>query len=176
MLSIIVAVAHDNVIGYEGKMPWHLPAELAYFKATTMGKPVIMGRKTFDSIGRTLPGRRNIVVTRNRAWQHVGVETAASLGDALSAVANNDAFVIGGATLYEAALPHADRVYLTQIDATLEGDTFFPVLDAAHWTLVSRVHRAHDGQNPHDLAFCIYEATQRPSDAATRGGHHLKGG
>jgi dihydrofolate reductase len=161
MLSLIVAVAHGNVIGYQGKMPWHLPAELAYFKSVTMGKPVVMGRKTFDSIvaslGKPLPGRRNIVVTHNAQWHAHGVERATSVDEALTMVGDTDAFVIGGATLYEAALPRASRVYLTQIDAQVPGDTFFPQLSANEWREVSRAMRPRDEKNAHDMAFVVYE-------------------
>jgi dihydrofolate reductase len=164
MLSLIVAVAHGNVIGYQGKMPWHLPAELAYFKSVTMGKPVVMGRKTFDSIvaslGKPLPGRRNIVVTANAAWHAngtSGVERASSVEEALAIVRDADGFVIGGASLYEAALPLAARVYLTQIDATVPGDTFFPPLDPLQWREVSRTARARDEKNANDMSFVVYE-------------------
>jgi dihydrofolate reductase len=157
MLSLIVAVAKNNVIGMGGKMPWHLPGELAYFKQVTMGHPIIMGRKTFDSIGRALPGRRNIVVTANRAWQHDGVEIAHSMETALTLIAGQSGFVIGGATLYAAALPLADRVYLTAIDADVEGDTFFPALPSAAWQEISRQHRAKDEKNAYDVDFILLE-------------------
>ncbi len=137
-------------------MPWHLPAELQYFKQTTMGKPIIMGRKTFESIGRVLPGRRNIVVTHNRDWRHDGVDVVHAIEDAMALVANEGAFVIGGATLYEAALPLASQVYLTEIDAVIEGDTFFPKLDPGEWREVSRQRRAKDEKNLHDLDFVLY--------------------
>ena len=157
MLNLIVAVAHHNVIGMAGKMPWHLPAELAYFKRITMGHPIIMGRKTFDSIGRPLPGRRNIVVTANQAWRRDGVEVAGNIEAALSMVEGSSAFVIGGATLYAAALPVADRVYLTALDATLEGDTFFPDLTPEKWREVSRERRAQDDKNAYDVDFVVFE-------------------
>jgi dihydrofolate reductase len=156
MLNLIVATAHNNVIGMGGKMPWHLPAELAYFKRVTMGHPIIMGRKTFDSIGRALPGRRNIVVTRNPAFVGDGIEIAPSLQSALALVSPADAFVIGGATLYEAALPLVERVYLTQIDAAVAGDTFFPPLPDTLWREVSREARPKDEKNPYDIEFVVY--------------------
>lgn len=157
MISLIAAVAKDRVIGFEGKMPWHLPAELAYFKATTMGAPIIMGRKTFESIGRPLPGRRNIVVTSNTTWSHTGVETASSVDAALTMVAGTDAFVIGGAMLYAAALPLAQRIYLTEINASVPGDTHFPLLPSKEWREVSRTVRAKDDKNAHELAFVVLE-------------------
>jgi len=157
LLNLIVAVAHNNVIGMAGKMPWHLPAELAYFKRITMGHPIVMGRKTFDSIGRPLPGRRNIVVTANQAWRHEGVEVAGSIETALSMIEDSSAFVIGGATLYAAALPVANRVYLTAIDATVEGDTFFPELAPEKWREVSRERREQDEKNAYDVDFVVFE-------------------
>lgn len=157
MLNLIVAVAHNNVIGMAGKMPWHLPAELAYFKRITMGHPIVMGRKTFDSIGRPLPGRRNIVVTENLAWRHDGVEVAHDMKMAMAMVEAQSAFVIGGATLYAAALPVADRVYLTAIDATVEGDTFFPPLAPDSWREVSRERREQDDKNAYNVEFVVFE-------------------
>jgi len=157
LLNLIVAIAHNNVIGLAGKMPWHLPAELAYFKRITMGHPIVMGRKTFDSIGRPLPGRRNIVVTANATWRCEGVEVAGNIEAALSMVEGSSAFVIGGATLYAAALPVADRVYLTAIDATVEGDTFFPKLAPETWREVSRERREKDDKNAYDVDFVVFE-------------------
>jgi dihydrofolate reductase len=155
-ISLIVAATKNHVIGKDGAMPWHLPADLQYFKKITMGKPIIMGRKTFDSIGRPLPGRRNIVVTQNRAWSHQGVEVVHDIADALTLVQKDEAFVIGGATLYAAALPVASRVYLTAIDATIDGDTFFPALDQQTWREIAHEHRAKDEKNAHDLDFIVY--------------------
>ncbi len=160
MLNLIVAVAQHNVIGMDGKMPWHLPAELAYFKQVTMGHPIIMGRKTFESIGRALPGRRNIVVTGNPAWQHESVDVAASFDAARDMIAGQSAFVIGGATLYTAALPHADRIYLTSVDADVAGDTFFPALASDTWREVSRQARPADEKNKYDVAFVVLERQQ----------------
>ena len=150
-ISLIVAVAKNRVIGSKNKMPWHLPADFAYFRKMTIGHPVIMGRKTFESIGRPLPGRRNIVISRNTAIRADGVEIMASLEQAIDAcllsAAGPEAFVIGGATLYIDALPRADRILITEVDASPEGDIFFPVLDAKQWEEVSRVHHAADEKN-----------------------------
>jgi dihydrofolate reductase len=157
MLNLIVATANNNVIGLGGKMPWHLPAELAYFKQVTMGHPIIMGRKTFESIGRPLPDRRNIVVSANPGWRHEGVEVATSADTALALVADQTAFVIGGATLYAAALPIADRVYLTAIHADVDGDTFFPPLPATEWQETSRKPRPKDEKNAYDLDFIVFD-------------------
>jgi dihydrofolate reductase len=157
MLSLIVAIAKNRVIGFENKMPWHLPAELAYFKRVTMGHPIIMGRKTFDSIGRALPGRRNIVVSRNKDYIATGAEVAHSLDAAIALCAGENPFVIGGATLYEEALTKADRLYITEIDARPEGDTFFPVLKQHEWKEVSREPRARDEKNLLDVEFVVLE-------------------
>lgn len=146
IISIIVAVARNGVIGRDGKMPWHNPSELAYFKATTMGKPVIMGRKTYQSIGRPLPGRRNIVVTRDPGFAAPGVEMAASLDAAIALAtttspgfaAPDEIMIIGGGQIYAEALPRAARVYLTRIDAAPEGDATFPALDPARWRETAR--------------------------------------
>ncbi len=157
MLSLIVAIARQNVIGHQGGMPWHLPAELAYFKRITMGHPIIMGRKTFESIGRPLPGRRNIVVTRNADFHVDGIEVAHSLDAAIAACAGSEAFVIGGATLYVDALARADKLFITEIDAAPPGDTFFPKIDAQHWREISRERREADEKNPHAMEFVVLE-------------------
>lgn len=127
MISLIVAHDEKRVIGYENQMPWHLPGELQYFKTQTMGKPIIMGRKTFESIGRPLPGRRNIIITRNANYQAEGVETVSSLGEALALVRDvPEIMIIGGEQIFRLALPIADRLYITTIHHTFTGDTYFP--------------------------------------------------
>ena len=138
-LTIIAAVARNGVIGHRGGMPWHLPGELAQFKATTLGHTLVMGRATFDSIGRALPGRRTIVITRNPTWHHAGVETAHSFADALALAGPGDeVFAAGGAQIYELALPFAQRLVITEVDAEPEGDTWFPSWARADWVEVSR--------------------------------------
>lgn len=154
-LSLIVAMTKNRVIGHGNKMPWHLPAELQYFKRTTMGCPIIMGRKTYDSIGRPLPGRRNIVVTRNNDFQAPGIEVVHSLKAAIALCGTTDAFITGGAALYDEALPLVDRLYITEIDATLEGDTFFPALNPAEWQEISRESRPRDEANRYDVALTV---------------------
>lgn len=157
-LNLIVAAARNRVIGAGNQMPWHLPADFAWFKRQTLGHPVIMGRKTFESIGRPLPGRTNLVVTHNPAWRAEGVQACTSLDEALSLCREaGDAFVIGGATLYEQALPKADRIFLTRVDAAPEGDTWFPALDPAHWREVSREHAAADARNAFAMEFLVLE-------------------
>ena len=155
MLNLIVAVANNNVIGLNGEMPWQLPADLQYFKRITMGHPIIMGRKTFDSIGRALPGRQNIVVTRNLDWQHPGVDVAHTLTEAVSLAGEANAFVIGGALLYQEALAVADRLYITVIHADVAGDTFFPAVNMTTWQEVTREHHVKDDKNCYDIDFTV---------------------
>ena len=138
-LTIIVATDSSNGIGINNTLPWHLPEDLAHFKRLTSGHPIIMGRKTFDSIGRPLPNRRNIVISRNADWRHEGVECVGSLQEALALVAGDgDAFVIGGGQIFEQALPLVDRLVITRIDRTYECDAFFPVLAEGAWREASR--------------------------------------
>ena len=140
-LTLILARARNGVIGASGGLPWRLPEDLAFFKRTTMGHPIVMGRKTWESIGRPLPGRRSIIVTRDRSYAAAGAEVVHSLDGAISLCAGSDEiFVIGGAQLYEDALPHAGRLLLTEIDADFEGDTFLPAPSAAQWREASREH------------------------------------
>ena len=154
-ITLIAALGRNFVIGADGTMPWHLPADLKHFKATTMGHPMIMGRKTFDSIGRPLPGRRTIVITRNRNWHHPDVETAHSFADALALAGTSDeVFVVGGGEVYEQAMPFAQRMVLTEVDASPPGDTRFPEWNPNHWREVARDER--DG-----FAFVTYERYAR---------------
>lgn len=158
MLSLIVAMADHRVIGLDGKMPWHMPADLGWFKRNTLGKPIIMGRRTWDSIGRPLPGRRNLVVSRNTAFEPVGAERFSSPEAALAATADEpEVMVIGGAQLYEHFLPLADRLYLTRIKADLSGDTFFPDYTRYRWREISRVDCPADDKNPYSHSFLILE-------------------
>ncbi|MBS1983021.1 MAG: dihydrofolate reductase [Bdellovibrionales bacterium] len=130
-ISLIVAMTRQGVIGRENALPWHIPEDLKRFKAITMGHPIIMGRKTYDSIGRPLPGRTNIVVTRDRQLKIPGVTVVHSLAEALRpyAQSNEEVFVIGGSSLFTEAQPLADRLYVTWVEQTFEGDTYFPVTD-----------------------------------------------
>ena len=158
ILSMIVAHADNRVIGKDNDMPWHLPADLAYFKKTTLGKPVIMGRKTYESIGRPLPGRQNIVISRNADYQAAGVDIVASVDEALAlAKGVEEIMVIGGGAIYEHCLPAADRLYITHIDANVDGDTQFPAYDTENdWQKVSAEFRPADEKNAYDLDFCVY--------------------
>jgi len=137
-LSLIVATERHHGIGLHNALPWRLPEDLAFFKRTTSGHAIIMGRKTFDSIGKPLPNRRNIVVTRNPAWSHPGVEPALSLTEAVQRAGDGEAFVIGGSQIYAEALPLASKLVVTEIDADFECDAFFPAIDPAVWSEVSR--------------------------------------
>jgi len=151
-LALIVAQSLNRVIGVNNALPWHLPEDLKYFKATTMGKPIVMGRKTYDSIGRPLPGRTNIVVTRQTDWMADGVKVAGTLAEAValaSAEEPQEIMVIGGAQIYELMLPAADRIYLTQVHAEIEGDAWFPALPAAQWRQIS----SRQPEKPHDPAY-----------------------
>lgn len=136
-LSLVVAMDANRGIGVDNKLPWHLPEDLAHFKRVTLGHPIIMGRKTFESIGRPLPGRRNIVVTRNSDWRHDGVDVVHSLDDAVALVGNDSASIIGGAQIFAEALRVADRLIVTHIDKVYRCDTFFPAIDSSEWTAVS---------------------------------------
>lgn len=153
-VSIIVATDDHGGIGLGGALPWHLPEDLKRFKALTMGKPVVMGRRTHDSIGRPLPGRHNIVVSREPGLRIEGCTVVDSLADALAAAgAVPEVVVIGGAEIYRLALPLAGTVHLTRVHATVGADTFLPALDAADWEEVAREERAADERHAHAMSF-----------------------
>ena len=163
-ISLIVAQSKNNVIGKNNQLPWHLPADLQHFKQITMGKPIIMGRKTFESIGKPLPGRNNIVISRNQQLSIPGCTVFHSIESALAAMkAEPEVMIIGGADLFLQALPLAHRIYLTVIDAEFEGDTFFPVLDAKVWTLVSEALHLPDEKNRYSYRFLVYRAGDHDS-------------
>jgi dihydrofolate reductase len=155
-LTLVVAIDANNGIGIDNQLPWHLPEDLAHFKRVTLGRPIVMGRKTFDSIGRALPGRRNIVITRNAAWAHPGVETAASLEQAIALLGSERASIIGGAQVFNEALAVADEMIVTHIDHVFDCDTFFPPIDPASWVETARVSH-HDAAIGCDYAFVTYE-------------------
>lgn len=159
ILSMIVAMANNNVIGKDNQMPWHLPADLAYFKKTTLGKPVVMGRKTFESIGRPLPGRMNIVISRDQSYQADGVTVVNSVEKALTVAVNSDEImVIGGGAIYQHCLPNADRLYITHIDADLDGDTRFPEVNlGCDWQLVQTEQYLADENNAYHMKFNCYD-------------------
>ena len=161
-LNIIVAKSENDVIGRDGDLPWRLSADLRNFKATTLGHPLVMGRKTHESIGRPLPGRRNIVVTRQADYHAEACTVVSSLDHAIAeASPAEEVMIIGGATLYAAALPLAGRIYLTEVHAQLSGDTHFPTLDRDDWREVSRERHDADESNDHDYSFVILERIAR---------------
>lgn len=168
ILSLIVATADNNIIGKDNTMPWHLPADLAYFKKVTLGKPIIMGRKTYESIGRPLPGRRNIVISRDENYVANGIDTVTSVEQALALVDGSDGsdaveeiMVIGGGAIYKHCLPNADRLYVTHIKAAIDGDTQFPNYaignDDGCWQKTASELRPCDDKNAYKLDFCVYE-------------------
>jgi dihydrofolate reductase len=163
-LALVWAMARNRTIGRDNALPWHLPEDLKFFKRVTMGKPIIMGRKTWDSIGRPLPGRCNIVISRNKDFKADGIEAVSSLQQALSLAeqillrdSSDEVCVIGGAEIYAQALPQADRLYLTQVHADVAGDTFFPQFDMSQWQEVEREDFAASGDNLYDYSFLVLE-------------------
>ena len=161
-VALIVAVSENNVIGRDNQLPWHLPEDLQYFKSVTMGKPILMGRKTYDSIGRPLPGRANIVITRDPNWTAEGVIVVNSLEDAMAegaeasnAVESDEIMVIGGAQIYHDCLPIADKLYLTKVDARIEGDAFFLEIDSSQWKKISE--KSPSAVDKHPYSFLILE-------------------
>ena len=157
-IALVVAMDANRGIGVDNQLPWHLPEDLAHFKRVTLGHPIIMGRKTFESIGRPLPGRRNIVVTRNGDWRHDGAETAGSLVDAVALVGSEAACVIGGAQIFAEAMELADRLIVTHIDKVFRCDTFFPEIDGARWTAVLN-EPLHSPTAGVDCAIVTYDRT-----------------
>jgi dihydrofolate reductase len=156
---MIVAHANNRVIGKDNDMPWHLPADLAYFKKTTLGKPVVMGRKTYESIGRPLPGRQNIVISRDKNYQAKGVDVVTSVEQAIEKAGDADEImVIGGGAIYAHCLAAAQRLYITHIDADIDGDTQFPEYDVAtQWQKISSEIYPADDKNTYALDFTVYE-------------------
>jgi dihydrofolate reductase len=160
-LTLVVAMDAQRGIGVDNQLPWHLPEDLAHFKRVTLDRPIIMGRKTFDSIGRPLPRRRNIVVTRNpgnRDWSQEGVEVAGSLEEAVRLAGEQPSSIIGGAQIFTESMAIADRMIVTHIDGVYRCDTFFPEIDPAAWTVTAREeHRSADGVA---FSFVTYERKQ----------------
>lgn len=159
-ISLVVAMAENRVIGRAGGLPWHISADLKKFKALTLGKPVIMGRKTFQSIGRPLPGRTNIVITRDASYGEVGISVAAGLDAALGIAAGEgagEAMVIGGGEIYRMALPLARRVYLTEVHIEVSGDTLFPALEAGAWKEAGREDHDAEGADVPAYSFVVLD-------------------
>ncbi|MGO1247073.1 MAG: type 3 dihydrofolate reductase [Oceanisphaera sp.] len=161
LVSMIVAMARNGVIGKDNTMPWHLPADLAYFKQTTLGKPIVMGRNTFNSIGKPLPGRRNVIVSRSLTQAPAGTEVVDSPEAALALLQDEtEVMIMGGGALYQAMLPFTQRLYLTLIEAEIEGDTYFP-FHVADWQFQYEEMRLADDRNQYDCRFQIYEKAKR---------------
>lgn len=160
LISLVVAAATNNAIGKNGKMPWHLPNDLKHFKNTTWGMPIIMGRKTFDSLGKALPGRKNIVITRQQGWQADGAVVVKNIEDALFVANETDAkeaMVIGGGEIYKLVFEKASRIYLTRVEAEPEADTFFPDIEPGKWHLMSQKNYEADEKNAFNYSFQVWE-------------------
>jgi dihydrofolate reductase len=157
-VAIVVAATDDGVIGKGNALPWRLPDDLKYFKAITLGKPVIMGRRTFESIGKPLPGRTNIVISRKKGFEAIGCITVTSIDAALLAAGDvSEICVIGGGEIYRQILPRTDTIYLTRVHAEVDGDVFFPPLDAGHWREVRRDDHPTDERHIFPFTFVTLE-------------------
>lgn len=174
-LSLIVALAENRVIGRDNKLPWYLPNDLKYFKQVTLGKPVIMGRKTYESIGRPLPGRSNIIITRQPDYQPpaandsvkvvASLEAARELAEHICLIdGQQEAMIIGGAEIYSLALALVDRMYLTEVHAVVDGDAYFPEFDRDAWNKVAGEDFAATGPNPYAYSFNVYEPVSAMAD------------
>ncbi len=164
LVSVIVAVAGNGVLGVDNTLPWRLPEDLKYFKKVTMGKPIVMGRKTYESIGRALPGRPNIVISRNPGFSAPGINVVGSIDSALELASElaqgngqNELMVIGGAAIYALAIPMADRLYLTEVHAEYSGDAFLPAVDWKQWLEISREHHPSQNAESPAFSFLVYE-------------------
>ena len=158
MISLIVAASENGVIGKQGGLPWRLSGDLQRFKQITMGKPIVMGRKTWESIGRPLPGRQNIVITRKAGYEAAGCDVVGSPNEAIEVAGDlPEILIIGGSQVYDLLLPRAQRLYLTRVHAEIEGDARFPEVDDAEWAAVSDERQAADEKNEFDFSFRVYE-------------------
>lgn len=159
-ISIIVAASENNVIGINNMLPWRLPTDLKYFKSTTLGKPIVMGRKTFESLGKPLPGRPNIVITRQKEFQPEGAYVAGSVEEGIEkakSFGGDELFITGGSQIFEQAWPLVERIYLTRVYAVVHGDAFFPQLDGAEFELVTDERHEADEKNQYSFAFQVWE-------------------
>ncbi len=164
-ISFIAAVSENNVIGKDNKLPWRLPTDMKYFKNVTWAMPVVMGRKSFESLGKPLGGRKNIVITRRTDWHPDGVEIVHSIDQAIIVATQHDVkeiFIIGGAQIFQAAMPSADRIYLTLVHENFDGDAFFPEIKQEDWKLVSNRDCEPDEKNPYALSFQVWERKPTP--------------
>lgn len=155
MIAIVVAVAENNVIGKDNQLIWHLPADLRFFKNLTMGHPIIMGRKTYESIGKPLPGRTTVIITRQQDFEAPGCIVVNSIDEAIAKAQtiDQDVYIIGGAEIYKQALAKTDTIYLTRVHHTFDGDTFFPELDGADWEVTSEEKHEPDEKNKYSYSF-----------------------
>ncbi len=160
LISFVAAAATNNAIGKDGKMPWHLPNDMKHFKNVTWGMPVVMGRKTFESLGKALAGRKNIVITRQSGWKAEGVVLVKSIEDALFVAKQTDAkevMVIGGGEIYKALIGKAGRIYLTRVQAEPDADTFFPIIDPMQWHIMNQKNYEADEKNAYNYSFQVWE-------------------
>ena len=159
MINIVVAKASNNVIGAKNDLIWHLPNDLKHFKSLTSGHPIIMGRKTFESLGRPLPNRTNIVVTRDQNWNAEGIEIASSLPKAIEAAKkiDDDIYIIGGGNIYKQAMEFTDVLYITEVHHEFDGDTYFPEIDLDEWEEVQRENFKKDEKHPYAYSFVMYK-------------------
>lgn len=159
LISLVVAASTNNVIGKNNQLLWSLPNDMRFFKNTTWAMPVLMGRKTFESLGKPLPGRLNIVITRQKDWTPEGAKIVHSLEDAIKAASKADykeAFIIGGGEIFKEAMIVADKIYMTRVDAELDGDAFFPVIDKTQWQLISEDSRVADAKHAYSYHFQLW--------------------
>ena len=159
MISLVVAASTNNAIGKDNQLLWHLPNDLKFFKNTTWGMVVVMGRKTFEAVNKPLPGRINIVITRQAGWSAEGVVTATDLNDALKKAAETNCkeiFVIGGGEIYKQSMAICNKIYITRVHATLDGDTFFPVIDESNWALASNEDFEADAKHAYGYSFQVW--------------------
>lgn len=160
MISILVAMDKNGLIGKDNDLPWRLPNDLKYFKQLTTNHIILMGRKTYESIGRPLPNRTNVVLTRNESFHSEGCQVVHSVEEVqqlFNEESKQEIFVIGGSDIFKLLLPYTDRLYITKIDEIFEGDTYFPEINYDNWNLVSREQGEKDENNPYDYYFCIYD-------------------
>ncbi len=164
LISLIVAASSNNAIGKNNQLLWHLPNDMKFFKNTTWAMPVIMGRKTFESLGKPLTGRMNIVITRQHEWKHEGITVVNTLEKAIQVAASadyNESFIIGGGEIYKEALPIANTIYLTRVDTEIEGDVFFPTLNNKEWQLISTKSNSADEKHAFPFHFQVWEKIRR---------------
>jgi dihydrofolate reductase len=159
-ISFIVALDRNRAIGLHNQLPWHLPADLAFFKKTTMGHPILMGRKTHESIGRPLPGRTNVILTQQQDYKAEGCKVVHSAAEAMDLFPGEELFVIGGAGIFRLFLPYADKLYMTLIDHEFTADTYLPPIDETEWALGTKEQGVRDDKNPYTYHFVTYVKTK----------------